>query len=125
MTRTDLAGVRSSSRGSVLISGAGIAGPALAFWLSRYGFAVTVVETKPEALDRGRAAMEKILGRMHEDEATAEERRAARGTDDVATIRPQPLHTWLFSDERITITFHARSAPSAWSAVSARYSSPA
>lgn len=28
----------------VLISGAGIAGPALAYWLHRYGFAVTVVE---------------------------------------------------------------------------------
>ncbi|MBB5915658.1 2-polyprenyl-6-methoxyphenol hydroxylase-like FAD-dependent oxidoreductase [Nocardia transvalensis] len=32
------------SRGTVLISGASIAGPALAFWLRRYGFAVTVVE---------------------------------------------------------------------------------
>ncbi|MEV6389362.1 FAD-dependent monooxygenase [Nocardia xishanensis] len=29
---------------SVLISGAGIAGPSLAYWLSRYGFAVTVIE---------------------------------------------------------------------------------
>ncbi|GAA1031922.1 MULTISPECIES: FAD-dependent monooxygenase [Amycolatopsis] len=29
---------------SVLISGASIAGPALAYWLNRYGFAVTVVE---------------------------------------------------------------------------------
>lgn len=29
---------------TVLISGAGIAGPALAYWLSRYGFAPTVVE---------------------------------------------------------------------------------
>ncbi|MGW0251914.1 FAD-dependent monooxygenase [Nocardia goodfellowii] len=32
------------SRGTVLISGASIAGPALAFWLHRYGFEVTVVE---------------------------------------------------------------------------------
>lgn len=31
-------------RGTVLISGASIAGPALAYWLHRYGFAVTVVE---------------------------------------------------------------------------------
>jgi 2-polyprenyl-6-methoxyphenol hydroxylase-like FAD-dependent oxidoreductase len=30
--------------GSVLISGAGVAGPALAFWLSRFGFRATVVE---------------------------------------------------------------------------------
>ncbi|EFL09107.1 monooxygenase [Streptomyces sp. AA4] len=34
---------RTMSR-SVLISGASIAGPALAYWLNRYGFAVTVVE---------------------------------------------------------------------------------
>ncbi|WP_409179484.1 FAD-dependent monooxygenase [Amycolatopsis sp. VS8301801F10] len=33
--------------GSVLISGASIAGPALAYWLNRYGFAVTVVEKAP------------------------------------------------------------------------------
>ncbi|SBT38179.1 FAD-dependent monooxygenase [Micromonospora auratinigra] len=32
---------------TVLISGGGIAGPALAFWLRRYGFAVTVVERAP------------------------------------------------------------------------------
>ncbi|GAA2349916.1 FAD-dependent monooxygenase [Saccharopolyspora halophila] len=33
-----------NDRGTVLISGAGIAGAALAFWLRRYGFEVTVVE---------------------------------------------------------------------------------
>lgn len=32
------------ARRTVLISGASIAGPALAFWLNRYGYAVTVVE---------------------------------------------------------------------------------
>jgi 2-polyprenyl-6-methoxyphenol hydroxylase-like FAD-dependent oxidoreductase len=32
---------------TVLVSGAGIAGPALAFWLERRGFAVTVVESAP------------------------------------------------------------------------------
>jgi 2-polyprenyl-6-methoxyphenol hydroxylase-like FAD-dependent oxidoreductase len=32
---------------SVLISGAGIAGPSLAYWLLRYGYAVTVVEQAP------------------------------------------------------------------------------
>ncbi|HTZ58617.1 MAG TPA: FAD-binding domain [Acidobacteriaceae bacterium] len=36
----------------VLISGAGIAGPTLAFWLARYGFEVTIVEVAPE-LRRG------------------------------------------------------------------------
>ncbi|MGW0854077.1 FAD-dependent oxidoreductase [Streptomyces sp. NPDC002690] len=37
---------------SVLISGASIAGPALAYWLHRYGFAVTVVE-KADAVRGG------------------------------------------------------------------------
>jgi len=32
---------------SVLISGASIAGPSLAFWLRRYGFDVVVVERSP------------------------------------------------------------------------------
>src|SRR4051812_9548038 len=41
-----------SPKGTVLISGASIAGPALAFWLNRYGFAVTVVE-KAAALRGG------------------------------------------------------------------------
>jgi len=31
----------------ILISGASVAGPALAFWLNRYGFEVTVVERAP------------------------------------------------------------------------------
>lgn len=34
----------STSKGKVLISGASLAGPALAYWLHRYGFEVTVVE---------------------------------------------------------------------------------
>ncbi|MDT0268464.1 FAD-dependent monooxygenase [Streptomyces sp. DSM 44915] len=34
-------------KGRVLVSGASIAGPAAAFWLHRYGFAVTVVEKSP------------------------------------------------------------------------------
>ncbi|MFE1009808.1 FAD-dependent monooxygenase [Streptomyces sp. NPDC058794] len=33
-----------ATKGTVLVSGASIAGPAVAFWLRRYGFAVTVVE---------------------------------------------------------------------------------
>jgi 2-polyprenyl-6-methoxyphenol hydroxylase-like FAD-dependent oxidoreductase len=38
---------------SVLISGASIGGPALAFWLQRYGFAVTVVEKSAALRDGG------------------------------------------------------------------------
>ncbi|QKW09199.1 FAD-dependent monooxygenase [Streptomyces sp. NA04227] len=45
MTRTDSSrDLRTGPRRTVLISGAGVAGPALAFWLNRHGFAVTVVE---------------------------------------------------------------------------------
>jgi 2-polyprenyl-6-methoxyphenol hydroxylase-like FAD-dependent oxidoreductase len=40
---------------SVLISGAGIAGPALAYWLSRRGVAVTVVERAPAPRPGGQA----------------------------------------------------------------------
>src|ERR1700748_2278747 len=32
---------------SILISGASVAGPALAFWLNKYGFKVTIVERAP------------------------------------------------------------------------------
>uniref|UniRef100_UPI001908E92A FAD-dependent monooxygenase n=1 Tax=Streptomyces adelaidensis TaxID=2796465 RepID=UPI001908E92A len=49
MTRTDLlrdigTDIGTAPRRKVLISGASVAGPTLAFWLNRYGFAVTVVE---------------------------------------------------------------------------------
>ncbi|WP_174186211.1 FAD-dependent monooxygenase [Nocardia barduliensis] len=40
---------------TVLVSGAGIAGPALAYWLHRYGFAVTVVERAPALRPGGQA----------------------------------------------------------------------
>jgi 2-polyprenyl-6-methoxyphenol hydroxylase-like FAD-dependent oxidoreductase len=36
--------MKNSAKGTILVSGASIAGPAVAFWLHRYGFAVTVVE---------------------------------------------------------------------------------
>ncbi|MFJ1455253.1 FAD-dependent monooxygenase [Nocardia sp. N2S4-5] len=43
-----------SNRG-VLISGASIAGPALAFWLQRYGFHPTIVEKAPALREGGQA----------------------------------------------------------------------
>ncbi|MFE0046745.1 FAD-dependent monooxygenase [Streptomyces albireticuli] len=39
----------------ILISGAGIAGPALAYWLGRHGFDVTVVELAPGPREGGQA----------------------------------------------------------------------
>ncbi|MEU1804173.1 FAD-dependent monooxygenase [Streptomyces sp. NPDC019937] len=47
-----LTDIRTTPKGKVLISGAGIAGTALAFWLNRYGYAVTMVE-KARALRSG------------------------------------------------------------------------
>ncbi|MEV0412220.1 FAD-dependent monooxygenase [Streptomyces sp. NPDC050448] len=40
---------------SVLISGASVAGPALAYWLHRYGFTTTIVERAPALRDGGYA----------------------------------------------------------------------
>ena len=53
----------------VLISGASVAGPALAFWLRRYGFTPTVVERAPALREGGyavdfRGASLKVLDRM-------------------------------------------------------------
>ncbi|MGH4031821.1 FAD-dependent monooxygenase [Actinomycetota bacterium Odt1-20B] len=54
MSRTDqLRAVRTPPRRTVLISGASIAGPALAYWLHRYGYAVTVVEKARAPRDGG------------------------------------------------------------------------
>src|SRR5579872_7169039 len=38
---------------NVLISGAGIAGPTLAYWLDRYGIASTIVERSPHLRNGG------------------------------------------------------------------------
>jgi 2-polyprenyl-6-methoxyphenol hydroxylase-like FAD-dependent oxidoreductase len=40
---------------NVLISGAGVAGPSLAYWLARYGFDVTIVERAPAMRQGGQA----------------------------------------------------------------------
>ena len=40
---------------NILISGAGIAGPALAYWLRKYGFKPTVIELAPKLREGGYA----------------------------------------------------------------------
>lgn len=66
----------------VLISGASIAGPAVAFWLSRYGFDVTVVERAPGIRPGGyavdfRGTAMRVLDRMNlVDEIKRHETRA-------------------------------------------------
>lgn len=42
----------------ILISGAGVAGPVLAYWLTRYGFSVTVVERAPAPRKTGGHAVD-------------------------------------------------------------------
>ncbi|MGH8966711.1 MAG: NAD(P)-binding protein [Actinomycetes bacterium] len=55
---------------TALVSGAGIGGPALAYWLSRSGFEVTVVERAPrvrpggQAVDFKGAVQRTVLARM-------------------------------------------------------------
>lgn len=40
-------GVKEKSSLRILVSGASVAGPVLAYWLTRHGFSVTVVERAP------------------------------------------------------------------------------
>src|SRR6266702_5893863 len=42
-----------SKNTTILISGASIAGPTLAYWLKRYGFNPTVIERAPQLRDGG------------------------------------------------------------------------
>jgi 2-polyprenyl-6-methoxyphenol hydroxylase-like FAD-dependent oxidoreductase len=69
---------------NVLISGAGAAGPALAYWLHRRGFAATVVESAP-ALRRGghaidvRGAALEVIDRMGLAEPVRRARTQMRG----------------------------------------------
>src|SRR5262245_52687423 len=48
---------------TVLISGASIAGPALAYWLDRYGFDCTIVEAAPAVRPGGHAVDLRGAGR--------------------------------------------------------------
>jgi 2-polyprenyl-6-methoxyphenol hydroxylase-like FAD-dependent oxidoreductase len=69
---------------TVLISGAGIGGPALAFWLRRHGFAPTVVEVAPAPRPGGhavdlRGAGREVVERMGLLDAVRAERVDERG----------------------------------------------
>lgn len=74
----------------VLISGAGLAGPALAYWLHRYGFRPTVVERAPDLRTGGykvdiRGAAVEVLKRMGLFEAA---RDADTGMRHVTYVNP-------------------------------------
>ncbi|MGV9975347.1 FAD-dependent monooxygenase [Nocardia beijingensis] len=87
---------------TVLISGASIAGPALAYWLHRYSFAVTVVE-RAAALRPGGQAID-FKGRTHRTVlermgvlADIEERRT--GTTDTVFVDERGAELALMSGE--------------------------
>lgn len=80
----------SGSRATALVTGAGIAGPAAAYWLSRIGFEVTVVERSPGPRAGGqnidvRGSAREVLRLMElEDEVRA------RGTGETGTAFVRP-----------------------------------
>jgi 2-polyprenyl-6-methoxyphenol hydroxylase-like FAD-dependent oxidoreductase len=87
-------------RPHVLIAGASIAGPALAFWLVRYGWDVTVVERAPGFRDGGqnvdvRGAGREVLRRAALERTVRDATTGERGTrfvgDDGRTIADFPV----------------------------------
>ncbi|GAA3022903.1 FAD-dependent monooxygenase [Streptosporangium longisporum] len=82
-----------TNNGNVLISGASVAGPALAHWLLRYGFRPTVVERAPALRDGGyavdfRGPAVDVLERMG---VMAEVRRHSTRMGDATLIGPDGL----------------------------------
>ncbi|WP_255469397.1 FAD-dependent monooxygenase [Mycolicibacterium sp. P1-18] len=65
------------------MSGAGIAGPVLAHWLVRFGFAPTIVERAPELRDSGQNVDVRGIGREVLQRMGLEERVRASGTGEV------------------------------------------
>lgn len=69
----------------VLISGASIAGPALAYWLARYGWEVTVIERAAQVRDGGhnidiRGAGREVTRRMGIEQAVKDATTGEKGT---------------------------------------------
>ena len=83
--------------GKVLVSGASIAGPALAFWLARYGFDVTVVEKagrfRPggQAVDFKGATHRTVLQRMGIYEDVVRARAPAQGDGSIVDARGRKI----------------------------------
>jgi 2-polyprenyl-6-methoxyphenol hydroxylase-like FAD-dependent oxidoreductase len=68
---------------TVLISGAGIAGPTLAYWLRRQGFSPTVLERAPALRDSGQNVDVRGIGREVLRRMGLEDRVRAAGTGEV------------------------------------------
>lgn len=74
-----------TTRGSALVSGAGIAGPTVAFWLRRYGWDVTVVERADAPRTTGQNIDVRGAGREVCRLMGIEARVAAAGTGEAGT----------------------------------------
>ncbi|GAA2702017.1 FAD-dependent monooxygenase [Actinoplanes palleronii] len=74
-----------TGRGSILISGAGITGPALAYWLHRYGWRATVVERAPALRASGQNVDVRGAGRQVARLMGLEGAIAEAGTGEVGT----------------------------------------
>ncbi|MFI2230345.1 FAD-dependent monooxygenase [Nocardia testacea] len=90
---------------NILISGAGIAGPALAFWLHRYGFHPTVVERAPTPRSGGhpvdiRGTARDVAQRMGIVDRVRAANTGARGMAfvDAAGRRVATMSTQVFGD---------------------------
>ena len=87
-------------RGRVLVSGASIAGPAMAWWLDRYGYAVTLVERAPALRPGGQAVDLRGAGRAVIDRMGL-----------TAAVRERTLHQrgirWVDERGRVTVEFPA------------------
>jgi 2-polyprenyl-6-methoxyphenol hydroxylase-like FAD-dependent oxidoreductase len=74
-----------TDHGSILISGAGVAGPALAYWLHRYGWRTTVLERAPELRASGQNVDVRGAGRQVARLMGLEGEIARAGTGEVGT----------------------------------------
>lgn len=88
------------SRPHVLIAGASIAGPNLAFWLHRYGWDTTIIERAPEFRDGGqnvdvRGVGRQVLRRAGLEQAVRDATTGERGTrfidDEGRTVAEFPV----------------------------------
>lgn len=56
----------------ILVSGAGVAGPVLAYWLTKHGFSVTAVERAPTLRRNGGRAVDLFRATAHAEYVPAE-----------------------------------------------------
>lgn len=75
----------STDRKRVLISGASIAGPALAYWLHRYGYQTTIIERAPELRTGGQNVDVRGAGREVSRRMGIEDDIRAATTGEVGT----------------------------------------